>query len=86
MDRTNWDGVDRRDLGERVAVLESTITDLKADQKIILEAVNAIKDEVIAGRMETSKYKGMLGGAVLVISAVATSLGFFGGYIKDHWR
>lgn len=77
----SWDGVDRRTegIGERVAVLESTITDIKSDQDKILFALADIKSDM-------SRYKGMLGGIVLVISAIAACFEIFGGYIRDHWK
>ena len=79
MDRTEWDGKERRGMGERVAVLESTITDIKRDQEIILNAVEGIRSDM-------SRYKGMLGGIVLVISGLAACFEIFGGYIRDHWK
>jgi len=76
-----WDGVDRRDsvMNERVAVLESTITDIKADQDKILSALADIKSDM-------SRYKGMLGGVALVISGIVACVEIFGSYIHDHWK
>jgi hypothetical protein len=76
-----WDGVDRRDsaMNERVAVLEATITDIKADQDKILAALEGIKADM-------SRYKGMAGGIALVFSGIFICLEMFGGYINSHWK
>ena len=77
----SWDGVDRRDSStqERIAVLESTITDIKSDQDKILAALEGIKSDM-------SRYKGMLGGVALVISGIVACVETFGSYIHDHWK
>jgi hypothetical protein len=81
MARIEWDGVDRRNesMGERVAVLEATITDIKKDQAIILAAVQGIEHNM-------AKYKGVLGGVTFVLSAVVTFFSLFGDSIKAHWK
>jgi hypothetical protein len=81
MDRTEWDGVDRRDTrtNERIAVLESTIADIKSDQEMILRAVQGIEQSM-------AKYKGVLGGVTFILSAIVTFFSLFGDSIKAHWK
>jgi hypothetical protein len=79
MARTEWDGEERRDIRERVAVLEATVTEIKTNQASILEEVQGIRGDL-------SRYKGVLGGVLLVLSAIGFAIEVFGSYIKDHWR
>lgn len=67
------------DLIQRVAVLESRVD---ASERAHSET-NEKLDEIIR---ELSRYKGMIGGALFLISALVGAAELLKGWIGEHWR
>jgi hypothetical protein len=63
---------------ERIAVLESEVKGLKADQQEILACMHSIKDEM-------TRYKGFLGGIAFLASGVGIFLTLFKDWILKHF-
>lgn len=66
----------QRDLNERIAVLEAASEAAADDLKDVKKTVEEIKDEL-------TKYKGMVGGATLVVSCIFTALVFAKDWITS---
>jgi hypothetical protein len=63
---------------ERIAVLESEVKELKADQQEILTCMHSIKDEM-------TRYKGFLGGIAFLASGVGIFLTLFKDWLFKHF-
>lgn len=63
---------------ERIAVLESEVKSLKADQQEILACMHSIKDEM-------TRYKGFLGGIAFLASGVGIFLTLFKDWLFKHF-
>ena len=65
---------------ERLAVLETKVDDLEANNKELLKLLHEVKDEM-------TRYKGFLGGVAFIASGVGIFLTLFKDWIIKHlWK
>lgn len=62
---------------ERLAVLETKVDDLEANNKELLKLLHEVKDEM-------TRYKGFLGGVAFIASGVGIFLTLFKDWIIKH--
>ena len=78
----SYNGEERRksnqDLFERITVLETQRDDMQSDLRGIKTALDIIQTEL-------TRYKGMLGGALFVISCIITVITLFKDWILGKW-
>lgn len=74
-----------RELAERVARLETMADQGNSDRRDIKESIEELKDCISEMTTEFSRYKGFLGGVVMVVGMVCTFLSFIGGYLYDFF-
>jgi hypothetical protein len=65
---------------ENFGLLRDDVADVKAD-------VVAARSEIAELKLELTKYKGMVGGVMLLGSAIATFIGFVAAIVIEHfWK
>lgn len=62
---------------ERLAVLETKVDDLEANNKELLKLLHEVKDEM-------TRYKGFLGGVAFIASGIGIFLTLFKDWIIKH--
>lgn len=74
-----------RDMAERVARLETMADQVSSDRREIKESIDEIKECIGEMTQEFSRYKGFIGGVVMVVGLVCTFISFVGGYLWDYF-
>lgn len=70
-------------MAERVARLETMADQGSSDRREIKESIDGLKECIAEMTHEFSRYKGFIGGVVMVAGLLATFLSFVGGYLYD---
>jgi hypothetical protein len=74
-----------KEVYERITRLEQLVEDhIKLDEKRA-ERLEGIEDKFDTLNMELSRYRGTVGGVLLVITAVAAAIKMFGGSIAEFF-
>lgn len=74
-----------RELGERIAALETEVKHANEHSEKLESKIDHVDEKLDAGLAELSKYKGWLGGVLLVVTLVVSAIKLAWGYIKEHW-
>lgn len=74
-----------RDLAERVARLETNADHGSRDRQEIKDSIQELSECISEMTTEFSRYKGFIGGVVMVVGMVCTFLSFVGGYLYDFF-
>ena len=73
-------------LHERVARIELAIEHIDDRQQERIDQIDRLEAKLDALDRDLQRYRGLVGGILLVVTAVATALKFFGEYVTGMFK
>jgi len=75
-----------KEIYERLTRIEADLEHVEESQKARDEQLASIDGRLDALQIELSRYRGTIGGILLVVTAIVTALKLFGGTILEYFN